>query len=80
MNTAKEDDVTTLSRMAFRINMEFCDQTLNQQILYQIVNQGWRVFEFSGSLSTGTKVLDLRPAILAIKASTSDLSIFLFTT
>ena len=53
---------------------------LDQQMLYQVLNQVRRVFEISGVLSTGTKVLDLRPANLAIEASTSELSISIFTT
>lgn len=80
MNTAKEDDVRTHSRIAFRINLEFCDQMLEQQKVYQVVNQHGRPSEFLGALSIGTKVLDLRPAILAIKASILDLSISVFTT
>ena len=80
MNTAKEDDVRTHSRIAFRINLEFCDQMLDQQKVYQVVNQHGRLSEFLGALSIGTKVLDLRPAILAIKASILDLSISVFTT
>ena len=34
--------------LAFRINMDSCDQILDQQIPYQVVNQVGRVFEFSG--------------------------------
>ena len=80
MNTAKEDDVRSHSRIAFRINLEFCDQMLDQQKVYQVVNQHGRLSEFLGALSIGAKVLDLRPAILAIKASILDLSISVFTT
>lgn len=61
--------------------MDFCVQMLDQQISYQLVNQvGRAASTFLEALSTGTKVLDLRPAILAIKVSPSDLCISIFTT
>ena len=84
MNTAKEDEVRTHSRIAFRVILEFCDQMLDQMLdqqkVYQVVNQHGRLPEFLRALSIGTKVLDLRPAILAIIASILDLSISIFTT
>jgi len=49
MNTAKEDDVRTHSRIAVGFNMDFCDQMLDQQVLYQVVNQVGRGFDLCGS-------------------------------
>ena len=77
-STAKEDDVTTHRRMPFRILWIFA---IRSSISIYDTRSSIKLgasSSFLGALSIGTKVLNLRPAILAIEASISGLFIPIF--